>query len=304
MNELDLIRTARPLDDYPDDQRASTRARLMAEMFEPPAPQHVRRRHHRISWCLQAGLAFGLAIGIATAVTVTSLSGAPAAHPTTSRTQSVQLLSATVVLRKAAAAAERRPAVLPGPHQWVYVKWVKTGLADPRPTQSWTRFDGEQSADIEHGRLVILPYGSAQDGVSDATPQGAASYLRSVPASPAALLAVIYRKAEAEPRDQWAVPGNRDTEAFSILMTLMYNAPAGVPPAVQANVFRATALIPGVHVSRATDALGRPALALSGAGLNGYFLLDPKTYALIGLRDGKAAITRITVAVVDRPGQR
>lgn len=87
-------------------------------------------------------------------------------------------------------------------------------------------------------------------------------------------------------------------------MTLMFNAPAGVPPAVQADVFRAAALIPGVHVGQARDALGRPGLALSGAGLNGYFLLDSKTLALVGLRYGKAAVTRIAVAVVDRPGQR
>jgi hypothetical protein len=77
-----------------------------------------------------------------------------------------------------------------------------------------------------------------------------------------------------------------------------------VPPAAQANVFRAAALIPGVHVGKARDALGRPGLALSGAGANGYFLLDPRTYALTGLRYGKAAVTRVAVAVVDRPGQR
>jgi hypothetical protein len=42
-----------------------------------------------------------------------------------------------------------------------------------------------------------------------------------------------------------------------------------VPPAVQATVFRTTALIPGVNVGKAADALGRAALALSGAGLAG-----------------------------------
>ena len=77
-----------------------------------------------------------------------------------------------------------------------------------------------------------------------------------------------------------------------------------MPAAVQATVFRATALIPGVHVGKAADALGRPALALSGTGLNGSFLLDPASYALIGLRGGGAVITRIEVAVVDGPGQR
>jgi hypothetical protein len=288
MNDLEMIRALRADAPPPSgDRLAEGRARLYAAMV----PGHPARR--RPAMIISAGVAVA---AVAAAVVLRPAGGTviPRAHPTTSHAP-VQLLSATVVLRNAATAAERRPAVLPGPHQWVYVMGVKAGPAGRITTEGWTRFDGRQSADIEHGRLVILPYGSTQDGVPDATPQGAADYLRSLPASPAALLKVIDRKAE---------PGNRDTEAFSILMGLMFNAPAGVPPTVQADVFRAAALIPGVHVSKALDALGRPGLALSGAGLNGYFLLDPKTYALVGLRDGKAAVTRITVAVVDRPGQR
>jgi hypothetical protein len=299
MNDLDMVRALRADAPRPSSDRlAEGRARLRTAMV----PDHRRRGRPAMVVTASAAVAATVAAGIIlrpTGGTVIS-----PAHPAASGAHSVQLLSATVVLRNAAAAAERRPAVLPGPHQWVYTKGVKAGPARRWIMEGWTRFDGEQSADIEHGRLVILPYGSAQDGVSEATTQGAAEYLRSLPVNPKALLAVIYRKAEAEPRDQWAVPGDLNTEAFSILMILLNNAPAGVPPAVQANVFRAVALIPGVHVSKAPDALGRPALALSSAGLNGSFLLDPRTYALIGLRDGKAVITRITVAVVDRPGQR
>lgn len=302
MNDLDLVRALRADAPRPSRQQlAEGRARLHTAMA-PAHPAHRGRR--RPAMIIAAGAAGAAAV----AATILSPAGGRVmplrADPTGSRPPSARLLSVTVVLGQAAAAAERRPAVLPGPHQWVYEKGVKAGPAGRFTSESWSRFDGQQSADIEHGRLVILPYGSAQDGVPDATPQGAAAYLRSLPHSPKALLAVIYRKAEAEPRAQWAVPGDRDTEAFSILMTLMFNALAGVPPAVQADVFRATALIPGVHVGQARDALGRPGLALSGAGLNGYFLLDSKTFALIGLRDGKAAITRTAVAVVNRPGQR
>jgi hypothetical protein len=298
MNDLDMVRALRADAPRPSGQQlAEGRARLRTAM----APAHRGRR--RPAMIIAAGAAVAAALA---AIILSPAAGRvmPRAHPMGSRPPSVQLLSVTVVLGQAAAAAERRAAVLPGPHQWVYEKAVKAGPAGRFTIEGWSRFDGEWSADIEHGRLVILPYGSAQDGVPDATPQGAAAYLRSLPHSPKALLAVIYRKAEAEPRAQWAVPGDRDTEAFSILMTLMFNAPAGVPPAVQANVFRAAALIPGVHVGQARDALGRPGLALSGAGLNGYFLLDPKTFALVGLRGGEAAVTRIAVAVVDRPGQR
>ncbi len=299
MNDLDMVRALRADAPRPSSDRlAEGRARLRTAMV----PDHRRRR--RPAMVVTASVAVAATVAAGIILRPTGGTVIPPAHTATSGTHSVQLLSATVVLRHAAAAAERRPAVLPGPHQWVYTKGVKAGPDRRWITEGWTRFDGEQSADIEHGRLVILPYGSAQDGVPEATMQGAAEYLRSLPANPKALLAVIYRRAEAEPRDQWAVPGDLNTEAFSILMILLNNAPAGVPPAVQASVFRAVALIPGVHVSKAPDALGRPALALSGAGLNGSFLLDPRTYALIGLRDGKAVGTRITVAVVDRPGQR
>jgi hypothetical protein len=299
MNDLDLVRALRADAPRPSGERlAAGRARLRMAT----APSHrAGHRSRRPAVIITAGAAAAAAVA---AIILSPAGVIHRTHPAGSRAHAVQLLSVTVLLDQAAAAAGRRPAVLPGPHQWVFVKGVKAGPAGRMTMESWTRFDGRQSADIEHGRLVILPYGSAQDGVREATPQGAADYLRSLPASPKALLAVIYRKAEAEPPGQWAVPGNRDTEAFSILMGLMFNAPAGVPSGVQASVFRAEALIPGVHVGKARDALGRPALALSAAGLNGYFLLDPKTYALIGLRYGKAAVTRTAVAVVDRPGQR
>ena len=301
MNDLDVVRALRADAPQPSAGRlAAGRDLLRAEMV----PARRRRPHPLV--IITASAAAAAAVAAAVVLPATRAGVNPRPLPATSGPRSARLLSVTVVLGRAAAAAERRPAVMPGPRQWLYEKGVKAGPGGRGRfvSESWTRFDGERSADISRGRLVVLPYGPAQDGVPDATPRGAAGYLRSLPASPAALLKVIYRKADTVPRDLWAVPGNRDSEAFSILMTLLFNAPAGVPPAVQATVFRATALIPGVDVGKAADALGRPALALSGAGLNGSFLLDPGSYALIGLRDGGAVITRIAVAVVDGPGQR
>jgi hypothetical protein len=247
MNDVDMVRALRADAPWPSgDQLAEGRARLRTDMGR----EHRSRRPAVVI----AGITAAAAVAAGIVLLPASRNVTPAARPAGSH-QPAQLLSVSVVLGNAAAAAERRPAVQPGPHQWVYVKAVKAGPAGRVIMEGWTTFDGAQSADIEHGRLVVLPYGSAQDGVSDATPQGAAKYLRSLPASPKALLAVIYRRVDAEPRDRWAVPGNHDTEAFSILMTLLDNAPAGVPPAVQADVFRAAALIPGVRVSKAAAAL-------------------------------------------------
>ena len=299
MNDLEFVRALRADAPRPSSgQLAEGRARLRAAM---------RPGHRRGLPAMMIITASAAAAAAAAGIILLPAGGAakPGGHPTGSKPQVVQLLSAKVVLDNAAAAAGQRPAMLPGPHQWVYTKAVKEGPAGSGrfTLQGWNRFDGKLSADIEHGRLVILPYGSAQDGGSDATPQAAAAFLRSLPARPNALISVIYRKADAVSRDLWPVPGNRNSEAFSILMTYMFNAPVGVPAAVQANVFRAVALIPGVHVTKATDALGRAALALSGPGSTGYFLIDPKTYVLIGLRDSGGGITRISVAVVTQPGQ-
>jgi hypothetical protein len=302
MNDLDTVRALRADAPSPSgDRLAEGRDRLRTAM----AHGYRRHHHHRRTVLATAAGATVAAVLAAVVLLPAGASPAPAAHPAGARHQAqARLLSVTAVLDNAAAAASRRPSALPGPHQWIYEKGVKAGPASRFTGESWTTFDGARSADIEHGRLVVLPYGPAGDGVRDATPQGAASFLRALPAKPKALLAVVYRKALATPRDQWAAPGNLDTEAFSILMTFLYNAPVGVPSAVQANVFRAVAWIPGVYVAKAEDALGRPALALTAAGLNGYFLLNPRTYALTGLRDGAAAVTRIAVKLVAAPGDR
>jgi hypothetical protein len=67
------------------------------------------------------------------------------------------------------------------------------------------------------------------------------------------------------------------------------------------------AKIPGVTVRTGlVDVAGRPASALSfspGNGLTGYFLLNPRTYAVSRLTFGGAGVARISVEVVSKPGQ-
>jgi hypothetical protein len=296
MNDIELLRAMRA--DAPEpafDRLAAGRERLRLAA----APRRVghRRTVTIFASCLAAA---------ATAAAVVLVSEqAPAVPPV--RPGIVRLLSATQVLDKAAAAAASRPAVPVKPHQWVYVKGVKSppnGL--PAFTAaSWTRFDGRKSAAFEHGKLVIYP-GVPQDAKLLATPQAAAGYLASLPATAHGVLAAVYRKADTQPRDQWVSP-NRDARAFSILMTLLWNALAGVPPAHQAAAFRAMAKIPGVTVRTGLrDAAGQPAIGLSfrpGNGLTGYFLLNPHDYTVSGMSYRGSGVARITLAVVDRPGQ-
>ena len=292
MNDLDLLRTMRA--DAPEpagDRLAAGRDHLRSAAA--PGRDH-RSRHVMI-------LASGLAAASVIVATQQSRP-APPVGPAVAR-----LLSSTQVLDRAAAAAASRPALLPGPHQWVYQRGVKSPAnGSARFTVAgWTRFDGRKSAVLENGKLVIYP-GTPQDAKLLATPRAAARYLASLPANPAAVLAAIYHTADSQPRDQRVSP-NRNARAYSILMTLLWNAPVGVPPAHQAAAFRAMAKIPGVTVRRGlVDAAGRPAIGLgfsAGKGLTGYFLLNPRTYAVSGLSSGAASVARISVEVVNKPGQ-
>jgi hypothetical protein len=244
-------------------------------------------------------LASGLAVGALAAAAVLVSRPAPLAPP------AIRLVSAAQVLNHAASLAMARPALTVQPHQWVYEKGIKSGGGHSYTMASWTRFDGQESASFEHGKLVFYP-GIPQDVKLLATPEAAAGFLASLPTDPAALLATIYSTADAQPRDQW-VSQNRDARAFSFLMTVMWNAPVGVPPKHQAAAFRALAKIPGVTVQTgAEDAAGQPAIGLTfkkGNGLNGTFFLDPHTYTVSGLGYQGSGVASIAVAVVDKPGQ-
>jgi hypothetical protein len=295
MNDLDLLRTMRADAPEPAGHRlAAGRDRLRSAA----APRRHRRRRYVVI------LAGGLAAASAAAVILAS-QPSPAGAPR--GPADIRLVSAAQVLNRAAAAAAARPAVLPGPHQWIYSKGIKSGPGGSGRfvMAGWTRFDGQESATLENGKLVFYP-GTPGDTQLLATPEAAAGYLASLPADPAAVLAAIYKRADTQPRDQWASP-SRDARAYSILMTLLWNAPVGVPAAHQAAAFRALARIPGVTVRTGlTDAAGRLAVGLSfapGNGLTGYFLLNPRTYAVSGLSYGGAGVASISVEVVGKPGQ-
>jgi hypothetical protein len=297
MNDLDLVRGMRADTPEPSGDRLDAgRERLRSAMT------HGRRRRPGPTMIVAAGLA--AAVAVTGGIVLRPAGGTPVSPA--SPAPAIRLASATVLLEAAAvavvAAGTGRPFVMPRPHQWIYDKGIKTYAGAVTTMERWTRFDGERSAEIEHGKLHVDPFGSAQDGDPIATPQGAARYLISLPAQPKALLAAIYQKDEAEPRSQWYV--NLHATAFSDLMELQENASGAVPPKVQADVFRALALIPGVRDIKTTDALGRPAIGITVPAINGYFLLDPKTYGVIGLRYGSDAITNVADAIVSGPGQR
>ena len=104
----------------------------------------------------------------------------------------------------------------------------------------------------------------------------------------------------------------------------MWNAAQAAPASAEAAVFRAMATIPGVTAQpAATDAAGRPAIALSDDGDGQQLLFDPQTYEVTGLRQvgnghytapGKRgtlpagtiadSVAFLSVALVNAPGDR
>jgi hypothetical protein len=125
--------------------------------------------------------------------------------------------------------------------------------------------------------------------------------LQSLPASPRAMLKVIYagRKAGL----------SADEEAFTTIGDLLHESVA--PPKVSAALYRAAALIPGVTaIPDAVDAIGRPGFGISYT-FHGYkqeWIFDKTTLQLLGERDfingtltDKSAI--ITRAFTNRPGE-
>jgi|SRR5215469_11511536 len=306
MNDLDILRAMRAEAPSPAEDR------LVAGRERLRAAAQPRVRGHRLAGRARPGyrrpayrrpamiIASGLAVGALAAAAVLVSRPAPPAPA------AIRLVSAAQVLDHAASVALARPALTVRPHQWVYEKGIKSAGTHSFTKVSWTRFDGQETAVVEHGKLVFYP-GSSQDGAMLATPEAAAGFLTSLPTDPSALLAAIYNKVDAQPRDQW-VSKNRDARAFSFLTGVMWNAPVGLPPKHQAAAFRALAKIPGVTVQTGlADAAGRPAIGLTfkkGNGLNGTLLLDPHTYTISGLGSQGAGLARIAITVVDKPGQK
>jgi len=313
MNDLDLLRVMRADTPSPaEDRLAAGRERLRAATRPPGTgyrrPGQVRPGYRRPAYRRPAMiLASGLAIGTLAVAAVLADGPVPAVPSARHESPSaIRLVSATQVLNHAATAALARPALTVRPHQWVYMKGTKVGGGYRYVSESWSRFDGQETASLKHGKLVFYP-GNPQDVALLATPQAAAGFLASLPASPAALLAIIYKKADAQPYAKADI-GNRDARAFSFLITVMSNAVAGVPPEHEAAAFYALAKIPGITVKTGlVDAAGRPAIGLtfrSGNELTGTCFLDPQTYAVDGIGYHGAGGARIAVAVVNRPGQR
>jgi len=315
--------------ELPAGQALALRAHLVAEVSSTrrgPAP--VRSRRSRRPGWITAGLTGTVAVGAAAAVTVTVLmaGGSGGTGPVPGNSGSVAgggpasggSLTAVTLLAKVAAAAARQPEPKVSDSEFVYVRsqvafdiitignqgQQKVTKGKLHERQIWLPVtDACSGLLIENGQRITL---GNSDASSQPTVAGACAgtvnaptyrFLQSLPTDPRTLLNFIYDKTKGEGKSQ-----GRDGEAFITIGDMMREAI--VPPKTAAALYRAAALIPGVQlVSQATNAVGRPGVAVSFRGQE--WIFDPATYQFIGERDGSSGETAILQqAFVAHAGQR
>jgi hypothetical protein len=314
-----------------------------AEVPEPGQEWIIPERRRLLTRIRGRGRALGrrlLVVGVlgtAVVLAVATLRPAPPA-PGPASTPSVIRLDSGVVLARAAEVAGKRGGVqVPLPSQWHYTKTLdKQPNSDTTEThEQWMRYDGLQAANFgEDGELVVGPEGNPLDSDDDdLTPQQYDAKLRELPTDPKKLLAKVtgdrhwIKGAREEGVPKSVAPA--DVRAYHVIM-LYLSRYGTMPPRLEAAMYRALALIPGVRIEQGvSDAAGRSGLGVwleradDAPPFRDYKILDPASYRYLGsrtvwLRDElppgmsqpiarKGAVwsrALLSSTIVDRPGQR
>jgi hypothetical protein len=306
-------------------RRATARARLAASrLVVPPASSPAPRSGRAVSpggrsrrprrAIMAATVAAGLAIA-ATAVGVASL-GSPA-RPAFDA-------AAVRLLAKVASAAARQPVPHVRDSQFMYIETraavASTALiplgSRPRPLprhlhlkliteRVWVPVANAcgpafRRSKPANGKTAIETYSGENCRYLGWLNDPTYRLLQALPASPRALLALIYRA------ERGHGPGP-DQEAFVTIGDLLRNTIA--PPRTAAALYRAAALIPGVTlIPGATDAIGRPGIAVGrvGPGADGgvreELIFSRSTLRLLGERTviARTGVTTSATAIVAR----
>lgn len=313
-----------------------------AEVPEPGQEWIISGRRRLLTRIRGRGRALGRrllvigALGSAAALAVTTLWPQPPTPGPESTPPVVRLDSSVVLADAAEVAGRRRGAQVPSPKQWHYTKTLdKQPNSDTvRTRESWLRYDGMQAAYFKDGELHVSPESNPLDANDDdLTPQQYDAKLRELPTDPRKLLAKVtgdrhwIRGAREEGVPHTVAPAN--IRAYNVIM--LYLSKYGtMPPRLEAAMFRALTLIPGVRIEQGvSDAAGRSGLGVwleladNAWPTREYEILDPVTYRYLGsrmvwlrdeVRPGRdEPIARkgtvwsralLSSAIVDRPGRR
>jgi hypothetical protein len=311
MDEIDLIRAARPGDSYPPAERAAGRARLDAAIAEAAAsatPQPARQGRRPSRRGRRVAIAGALAIAVAVALTVTQQlnpDGTPPAAPTA---------NAAELANSAATAAATRSIPTPRPHQWVYTKELRVEYPGDKPFthEHWVRVDGKKFAYPTSNLRAAHPRKVSRERMHLSVltsrlgcPPGKPERIRpavglgrffpnpsAVPTDPDGLLAAVYQLVENPACAPIPVGDTVQDRAFMLIDAMLETV---MPAEVRAALYRALAKIPGVTVVQgATDAAGRRGVALARAAafegpgssrwLRLEIILDSHTYRYLGAR--------------------
>jgi len=343
MNESEIGDLARLLPvpsprDMPADRELALKTHLVTECRHArasaaaPAPRRRAgsvpgvRRHPVLAAATGAGV-------LAAAAALVAVALVPARAPGPARPSAAHGPAAATLLAKIADTARRQPVPVVGDSEFMYIRSEVAYPADTivhgretsvsgmlRERQIWlpvanvcvTGLLTENGTStpisaypIANGHPVKPPSGSGFLGCGKGS-LGDPTYrlLQSLPASPAALLRLIY----AQTKGQGPSPA---AEAFTTIGNLI--GETIVPPQTVAALYRAAALIPGVTViGHATDAIGRAGIAVAWTAghYRDEWIFNSSTLQYLGERDynivtgaisGQSAV--LQRAFVDRAGQ-
>ena len=333
MDELTKVRELRADAPLPDRARlAPGRARLIEA-----ARAGERRRE---LWRRREFVIVGVVAAVtAVAVTVSLLVGGgaghrvqPASSPSATPGPRLKGVSAAEFLRRAADVLAAEPdGTAPGAKQWVYTKDAREPLDEKRakaggmlgPEQeSWLRYDGTATAGPrwnakgeDTGKLTITPM-HLENGAEgdDRSPREMYRVLAALPADAQGTLEYL-REKNAIADNKGESQAKADYNEISVLLNAKVMPAKGL-----ASLYRALATLPGGELTDhlVDTAAGRRAVALDygrtadaklGKVMRDQWLIDPRTYQIVGMRlvSGDQVLggsSLVATAVVDEAGDR
>jgi len=233
-------------------------------------------------------------------------SAGKALHPASPSAAPAPAASAAQLVVYATRAAAAGPAFDPRPHQWIYTEVLQAsssagaggylfGPPNERvKQQTWVRVDGQETAYLRHGKLVIsrpdLPRPVHGGAYPVPTPLGWRSasypYLESLPTNPAQLTTLIKANLRAEP-NPIGDDGEGNVGVFNAIQALMENVV--LPPRLLAALYGVLARDPAVHFDRSvTNLAGRTGVGfytVQEGYLKEEIVINPRTYAYMGYQD-------------------
>jgi hypothetical protein len=286
MDELQLLSAVW---EQPDPPSAAAFSSARASLLDLASGDPRKAGHRRQAPWPKARVAAGLVAVVAGAAVVAGVvaSGGGKHPPSPGPSGSPASLTAAVVLDRAASAAAAQPFTPPRPDQWVYIEYqVSQPLTRGVPARA-----GQPPAGLVVGPHAPLHtqyqywWAPADGKLTDFNleEQQAIGYagLLQLPKTPARLLAWARRTVPIE------YPPPASGSAFDVLDSLLYNDL--LPPSVEATIFHALALMPGVTLTRHTTGIqGGLAIGISyidGGWERVEILLNPSTYGYLGERD-------------------